>query len=64
VTHRQPFLKTTPEALVDLGVDHALVFQAIEGSDEAPLDRNSALVWVKDGEVEELRVPPEAFRRL
>jgi anthranilate phosphoribosyltransferase len=61
VTHRQPFLKTIPEALVDLGVGHALVFQAIEGSDEAPLDGNSALVRVKDGEAEELRVPPEAL---
>ena len=61
MTHRYPFLKTIPEALVDLGVDRALVFQAIEGSDEAPLDGNSALVWVKDGKLEEFRIPPESL---
>lgn len=58
MTHRHPFLKTIPEALVGLGVDRALVFQAIEGSDEAPLDGNSALVWVRNGEIEEFRIPP------
>ncbi|HZC20001.1 MAG TPA: hypothetical protein VE225_09845, partial [Rubrobacteraceae bacterium] len=57
VTHR-PFLKSVSEALVDLGVERALVFQAIEGSDEAPLDGNSSLVWVRGEETEEFRVPP------
>jgi anthranilate phosphoribosyltransferase len=62
MTHRHPFLEAMPEALVDLGVGRALVFQAIEGSDEAPLDGNSALVWVKSGRVlEEFRVPPESL---
>jgi anthranilate phosphoribosyltransferase len=61
MTHRHPFLKTMPEALVDLGVDCALVFQAIEGSDEAPLDGNSALAWVKNGNIEEFRIPPESL---
>jgi anthranilate phosphoribosyltransferase len=61
MTHRHPFLDTIPEALVNLGVDCALVFQAIEGSDEAPLDGNSALVWVKDGHIEEFRIPPESL---
>jgi anthranilate phosphoribosyltransferase len=61
MTHRHPFLKTIPEALVDLGVDYALVFQAIEGSDEAPLDGNSALVWVKNGNVEKFRILPESL---
>lgn len=35
ITHR-PFLESVPAALVDLGVEHALVYGAIEGSDEAP----------------------------
>jgi anthranilate phosphoribosyltransferase len=61
LTHRHPFLKTIPEALVDLGVACALVFQAIEGSDEAPLDGNSALVWVKNGNIEEFRTLPESL---
>ena len=60
ITHR-PFLSTVSRALVDLGVEHTLVFQAIEGSDEAPLDGNSALVRVKSGEIEEFRVPPESL---
>jgi anthranilate phosphoribosyltransferase len=61
MTHRHPFLNTIPEALVDLGVDCALIFQAIEGSDEAPLDGNSALVWVKNGNIEEFQIPPESL---
>jgi anthranilate phosphoribosyltransferase len=61
ITHRHPFLSTVPEALVDLGVDRALVFQAIEGSDEAPLDGNSALAWVKNGRIEEFRILPESL---
>ncbi|MBV9453745.1 MAG: hypothetical protein JOZ19_06445 [Rubrobacter sp.] len=61
ITHRHPFLNTIPEALADLGVDCALVFQAIEGSDEAPLDGNSALVWVKNRRIEEFRILPESL---
>lgn len=61
MTHRHPFLKIIPEALVSLGVDRSLVFQGIEGSDEAPLDGNSALVWVNDGEIEEFRILPESL---
>lgn len=57
VSHR-PFLKSVAEALGHLGVEHALVVQAIEGSDEAPLDGGSALARVVGGRVEELRVPP------
>ena len=60
ITHRL-FLSTVSRALVDLGMEHALVFQAIEGSDEAPLDGNSALVRVKSGEIEEFRVRPESL---
>ena len=60
VTHR-PFLESIPKTLVNLGVEHALVYQAIEGSDEAPLDGNSSLVRVKDGAFEEFRVPPESL---
>lgn len=60
VTHR-PFLESIPRALVRLGVEHALVFQAVEGSDEAPLDGSSSLVRVKSGELEELRIPPESL---
>lgn len=61
MTHRHPFLKTIPEALVDLGVDRALVFQAIEGSEEAPLDGTSALVLVENGETEEFYRAPESL---
>ena len=43
---------------MDLGVERALVFQAIEGSDEAPLNGNSSLVWVRGEETEEFRVSP------
>lgn len=60
ITHR-PFLKSVSEALVDLGVEHALVFQAIEGSDEAPLDGTSGLVRVREGECREFSVEPEAL---
>jgi hypothetical protein len=50
-----------PAALAELGACRALVVQAIEGSDEAPLDGNSALVWVsEEGEVEEFRISPES----
>ena len=59
MTHRKPFLETMPEALVQLGVGRALVFQAIEGSDEAPLDGASALVVIRDGVVWETSVSPE-----
>jgi anthranilate phosphoribosyltransferase len=60
ITHR-PFLKSVSEALVDLGVERALVFQAIEGSDEAPLDGSSSLVWVRGEETEEFRIPPDSL---
>lgn len=59
MTHRKPFLETMPRALVELGVRRALVFQAMEGSDEAPLDGSSALVTIRDGEVRETAVRPE-----
>lgn len=60
VTHR-PFLRSVPEALVKLGMEHALVVQAIEGSDEAPLDGSSSLVRVRPDGFEELRVRPESL---
>lgn len=60
ITHR-PFLETIPRALIGLGVERALVYQAIEGSDEAPLDGNSSLVRIRDGETEEFRIPPESL---
>lgn len=59
MTHR-PFLKSIPETLIQLGVEQALVFQAIEGSDEAPLDGNSSMVLIRDGKTEEVRVAPES----
>lgn len=37
------------------------MYQAIEGSDEAPLDGNSSLVLVNDGQMEEFRCPLEAL---
>jgi len=57
ITHRA-FLKSVPAALMDLGFEHALVYGAIEGSDEASLDGSSSLVRVRDGETEEFRVSP------
>jgi anthranilate phosphoribosyltransferase len=59
ITH-SPFLKSVAAALMELGVEDALVFQAIEGSDEAPLDGNSSLVRVRGKETEEFRVPPSS----
>jgi anthranilate phosphoribosyltransferase len=59
MTHRKPFLETMPQALVELGVRRALVFQAIEGSDEAPLDGASAIVLIEDGQTWETTVSPE-----
>lgn len=59
ITHR-PFLKSVPAALMDLGVEHALVYGAIEGSDEASLDGSSSLVRVRNGETEEFRVSPDS----
>ncbi|MBA2441243.1 MAG: hypothetical protein H0V53_02395 [Rubrobacter sp.] len=60
MTHRHPFLETMPEALRQLGTAEpkALVFQAIEGSDEAPLDGNSALVLVTAEGSEEFNASP------
>ena len=59
VTHR-PFLKSVAAALVDLGVEHALVYTAIEGSDEAPLDGSSTLVRVRNARTEVFSVSPES----
>ena len=59
VTHR-PFLKSIPSALVELGVEHALVYGAIEGSDEAPLDGGSTLVRVRNARTEVFSVSPES----
>ncbi len=61
VTHR-PFLRTIAETLILLGVEHALVYQAIEGSDEAPLDGSSSLFRVREGSIEEFTVAPESLR--
>lgn len=58
VTHR-PFLETVSRGFVELGVERALVYQAIEGSDEAVLDVNFSLVLVKDGAREEFKLDPE-----
>ena len=58
ITHR-PFLETIPKALIELGIENALVYQAIEGSDEAPLDGNSSLVRIRDGETEEFTISPD-----
>ncbi len=54
-------VEAVPAALAELGACRALVVQAIEGSDEAPLDGNSALVRVKSGEIEEFRVLPKSL---
>ena len=61
ITHRRPFLETMPDALRVLGVERALVFQAIEGSDEAPLDDASSLLLVTAGGDEDVKVAPEAL---
>lgn len=60
ITHR-PFLETVPKALVELGVGRALVYQAVEGSDEAALDGSASLVSVRDGRLEEFRISPESL---
>lgn len=60
VTHR-PFLGSVAAALVDLGVEHALVYAAIEGSDEAPLDGSSTLVRVRNAKTEVFGVTPESI---
>lgn len=60
ITHRS-FLETVPQALAEFGVGRALVYQAVEGSDEAVLDGNSSLVLVRDGRLEELKVSPESL---
>lgn len=57
VTHRS-FLNLIPESLSTLEGGRALVYQAIEGSDEAPLDQNSTLVRVEGGVIREFRVAP------
>ena len=59
ITHRRPFLETMPEALRALGVERAIVFQAVEGSDEAPLDGTSSLLLVTAGGDEDVDVVPE-----
>lgn len=60
ITHR-PFLETVSKALMELGVERALVYQAIEGSDEAVLDGNSSLILVRDGTRKEFKVDPESL---
>lgn len=60
VSHRS-FLDTVSRALMELGVEHALVYQAIEGSDEAPLDGNSSLVRIRQGTFEEFVISPESL---
>lgn len=60
VTHGS-FLQGVPRALVELGVRRALVFKAIEGSDEAQLDENAPLALVENGEIEHFEVPPESL---
>jgi anthranilate phosphoribosyltransferase len=59
ITH-QPFLKSVPAALMNLGVEHALVYRAIEGSDEASLDGSSPLVRVRGRKTEKFRVSPDS----
>ncbi|WP_162924779.1 anthranilate phosphoribosyltransferase [Rubrobacter indicoceani] len=60
VTHASS-MKGVPEALLELGTPPALVYQAVEGSDEAALDGTSALVLLRDGELEPFRVEPESL---
>ncbi len=61
VNHRS-HVEAVPAALAELEVRRALVVQAIEGSDEAPLDGNSSLVWVsEEGGIEEFRILPESL---
>lgn len=60
VTHGS-FLRSVPRALIEFGVERALVFQAVEGSDEAPLDGKSSLILVREGEVEEFHIEPESL---
>ena len=59
ITHRRPFLETMPDALRALGVERALVFQAVEGSDEAPPDGASALLLVTADGDEDVKASPE-----
>ena len=61
ITHQRPFLETMPDALRALGVERALVFQAVEGSDEAPLDAASSLLLVTAEGDEDVKAPPEAL---
>ena len=60
ITH-SPFLELIPEVLRGLGVRHALVYRAIEGSDEAPLDGKSRVVALRGEKTEEIHVEPEAL---
>lgn len=60
VTHTS-FIEAVPEALIQLETPPALVYQAIEGSDEAPLDGTSALVLVRDGEKRRLEIDPASL---
>ncbi|QIN79197.1 hypothetical protein GBA65_12455 [Rubrobacter marinus] len=59
ITHRRPFLETMPDALRALGVERALVYQAVEGSDEAPPDGASSLLLVTPRGDKDARVAPE-----
>ena len=59
ITHRRPFLETMPDALRALGMQRALIFQAVEGSDEAPLDDASSVLLVTPKGDEDAKVSPE-----
>jgi anthranilate phosphoribosyltransferase len=58
VSHRT-YLRLVAESLAGLGVRDALVVQAMEGSDEAPLDGGSTMVALRDGVPHEHRFRPE-----
>ena len=60
ITH-SPFLESIPAVMRDLGVRHALVYRAIEGSDEAPLDGQSRMVVLREGEANEIHIEPETL---
>lgn len=60
VTHASS-LATVPETLRLLGAPFALVYAAVEGSDEAPLDGTSPLVLVRDGEARRTTIEPRSL---
>lgn len=60
VTHASS-IESVPKALVRLGTPLALVYQAIEGSDEAPLDGTSALALIRGDDIEHFRLDPASL---